>query len=66
MLGLLPHTWVAIIVLAVVGVGNTLVDVTAVTLVQRTAPHEVVARVFGVLESMLVAALGPARCWRRR
>ena len=57
-LGLLPHTAVALAVLAVVGVGNTLVDVTAVTLVQRTTPREVVGRVFGVLESMLVAALG--------
>jgi hypothetical protein len=34
------------------------VDVTAVTLVQRTTPREVVGRVFGILESMLIAALG--------
>ena len=56
-LGLLPHAGVALVALAVVGVGNTLVDVTAITLVQRTSPREVVGRVFGVLESMLIAAL---------
>ena len=38
--------------------GNTMVDVTAVTLVQRTAPREVAARVFGVLESMLTGTVG--------
>lgn len=57
-LGLLPHTAVALVALVVVGTGNTLVDVTAITLVQRAAPAEVVARVFGVFESMLVGAVG--------
>ena len=57
-LAVLPNTAVALVSFAMIGVGNTMVDVTAVTLVQRTSPREVVGRVFGVLESTLVGALG--------
>ncbi len=39
------------------GVGNTLVDVSAVTLMQRAVRDEVLGRVFGALESLLVAGL---------
>ncbi len=58
LLGTFPHTAIAVLALAVVGAGNTIVDVSAITLLQRTAPTEVAGRVFGVLESMLVGALG--------
>ena len=37
----------AVIALGVVGVGNTIVDISAMTLLQRTAPPDVAARVFG-------------------
>ena len=57
-LGLYPNTVVALVALAVVGIGNTLVDIAAMTLMQRTAPEAVAGRVFGVLDSMLVGALG--------
>jgi len=57
LLGLWPSTTVALAALFVVGVGNTLVDVAAMTLLQRAAPSEVAARVFGVLESILVGAI---------
>jgi MFS family permease len=53
-----PHQAPALVLLAVLGVGNTLVDVAALTLLQRAAPDEVLARVFGVIESLLVGAVG--------
>jgi MFS family permease len=58
LLGLFPNTPIALVALGVLGVGNTLVDIAAMTLLQRTAPEEVAGRVFGVLDSMLVGALG--------
>ena len=56
-LGLLVNTAVAVLALGLVGLGNTLVDVSAITLLQRTAPPAVAARVFGVVESMVVAGM---------
>ena len=42
----------------VVGIGNALVDVTAFTLLARMVPNAVMARVFGVLESIGALAVG--------
>ena len=52
----------ALAMMVLVGVGNTLVDVSAVTLLQRATPGELLGRVFGVLESIVIAsvALGSA------
>jgi MFS family permease len=58
LIAVLPHTWAAVLALAVLGIGNSLVDISAVTLVQRTAPHAVAGRVFGLLEATLVGAIG--------
>jgi hypothetical protein len=58
LMGAWPATVAALIFLALLGVGNTLVDVSGLTLLQRTAPPAVLARVFGVLESLIVATLG--------
>lgn len=58
LIGLWPSAAAALVLLAIVGIGNTLVDVAGDTLLQRTAPDEVLARVFGVLESLVLAAVG--------
>lgn len=58
LIGVWPDKAPAFVLLAVVGIGNTLVDVAALTLLQRAAPDEVLARVFGVIESLLVGAIG--------
>jgi MFS family permease len=58
LLGATTSSAVALVLLAGVGAGNTVVDVTAVTLLQRSAPDAVLGRVFGALESVLLAALG--------
>ena len=61
-IGLVPEVAVAAVALAVVGVANTLVDVSGLTLLQRIAPPDVIGRVFGVMESLvlLTIALGAA------
>jgi MFS family permease len=57
LVGLVPTTVIALLAWGVVGLGNTLVDVSAITLLQRAAPFAVAARVFGVLESALFAGI---------
>jgi MFS family permease len=49
---------VALGLFAVIGAANTIVDVSGLTLMQRTAADHVLARVFGVLEGLLVATAG--------
>jgi MFS family permease len=51
------NTAFVIALFAVIGIGNTIVDVSSITLMQRTADSEVLARVFGVLESLIFATL---------
>ena len=53
-----PSKALALVLLAIVGIGNALVDIGLFTVVARLAPHEVLAQVFGALES--VAAIGVA------
>jgi MFS family permease len=57
LVGIWPHKPVAILGLAVVGLANMLADVAGFTLVQRAAPQAVLARVFGVLEMTIYAAM---------
>ena len=64
-MGLLPEYAVALLAAAVIGIGNAMVDVTAFTLVARMVPDAVLARVFGVLESLGALASAWAR-WPRR
>jgi hypothetical protein len=49
---------VALILLALLGVGNSLVDVAAFTLVQRAVPDDVLARVFGVIQMLWLGSVG--------
>jgi MFS family permease len=57
LLGIWPSITAALLLFGVLGVGNTLVDVAGLTLVQRTAPDPVRARVFGVLESVFLGTI---------
>jgi MFS family permease len=73
-LGLVTNFTVALLLFAAMGIGGTLIDVAGMTLLQRAAPADVVGRVFGVLQSLmlattavgalitplLISALGPA------
>jgi predicted MFS family arabinose efflux permease len=57
LIGVWPTVLGAIILVAVFGIGNTLVDVSGVTLLQRAVRDEVLGRVFGALQSILVLGL---------
>ncbi|CAN5347613.1 hypothetical protein BH20ACT13_BH20ACT13_18960 [soil metagenome] len=57
-LGLWQAAGFALIMLGLLGVGNSLVDVAAFTLVQRAVPDEVLARVFGILQMLWLASVG--------
>ena len=57
-IGLVPRQGAALALIAFVGVGNALIDVAGFTLLARLAPDEVLARVFGVLESMVAMSIG--------
>jgi MFS family permease len=57
-IGAVPSAAVALVLLGVVGVGNTLVDVSTLTLLQRAVDNAVLGRVFGVLEGLAVATIG--------
>jgi MFS family permease len=57
LVGVWPEAVVALILFGILGIGNTVVDVAAITLLQRGVRDEVLARVFGVLEGLLVAGL---------
>ena len=58
LIGIFPAEAAALGLLACVGVGNALVDLGGFTLLARLAPDEVLARVFGVLESLAALSVG--------
>jgi MFS family permease len=57
-IGLWPEPIPAFLLLTIVGMGNTLVDVSAFTLLQRAVPDEVLGRVFGAVQSLWVGTIG--------
>ena len=60
--GLWPEPAAALVLLAILGIGYALIEGTLLTLTQRLAADDVLARVFGVQETMFVVgtALGSA------
>jgi predicted MFS family arabinose efflux permease len=57
LIGVWPNAAVAVALLGCVGIGNTIVDVAGMTLLQRAADDAVLARVFGVLESLIIGSI---------
>jgi MFS family permease len=57
-IGFWPDPIPAFVLLMAVGLGNTLVDVSAFTLLQRAVPDEVLGRVFGAVQSLWVGTIG--------
>ena len=57
LVGVWPDAWVAFVAFALVGVGNTIVDVAGDTLLQRAVPDAVLARAFAAMESVTLVAV---------
>jgi hypothetical protein len=57
-IGVSQEVVVVVIVLAIMGIGSSLVDVAGLTLVQRAVPDDVLARVFGVIQMLWLASIG--------
>jgi MFS family permease len=58
LLGIWQSIAPALLLFALLGVGNSLVDVAAFTLVQRAVPDEILARVFGVIQMLWLGSAG--------
>jgi MFS family permease len=58
LIGVVPQPLAAFVLLAFVGVGNALIDLSGFTLLARLATDVVLARVFGVLESVVALSIG--------
>jgi MFS family permease len=53
----IPELAAVLVVMALLGLGNSLVDINAFTIMQRLVPDEVMGRVFGAVESALIAGM---------
>jgi MFS family permease len=58
LIGLLPVAPAAVLFLAVLGLGNAVLDVAGFTILQRSVPNAMRGRVFGVLESGVMLGTG--------
>ena len=56
--GLVPHPAVALLMMAVIGAANAVLDVSAFTLLQRNIPNRVRGRVFSLLEGVVALTIG--------
>ena len=52
-----PQLGMVLVVMVLLGLGNSLVDINAFTIMQRLVPEEVMGRVFGATESALIGGL---------
>ncbi len=52
-----PSLWAAFAAMFIIGFANPVVDINASTILQRLAPDEVMGRVFGALDTALIAAM---------
>ncbi len=58
LIGAVPEQAAALGLLAIVGVGNALLDVSGFSVMARLAPDEVLARVFGIFEALIAMTIG--------
>ena len=58
LIGLIPFAPAAILFLALLGIGNAVLDVSGFTIMQRGVPNALRGRVFGVLESGVMLGTG--------
>jgi MFS family permease len=57
LVGGVPRTGIALLAFGLIGFANIICDVSGFTILQRGTPSEVLARVFGVLHSLIYAAV---------
>lgn len=57
LLAVMPWLSAAVVLLAITGAGAVLAEVLALTAIQRAVPLQEVARVFGILDALLVGAI---------
>jgi len=58
LIGGAPIAAVAVAGLAIIGIGNSIVDVNALTIMQRAVPDDVLGRALGALDGLLLGGLG--------
>lgn len=58
LVGGVPVSVVAVVAFAVIGIGNSIVDVNALTIMQRAVPDAVLGRALGALDGLMLATLG--------
>lgn len=57
-IALVPRAGASVAMLAVVGLGNAILDVAGFSLMQRIVPDQVLARIFGLMFGLVMAAVG--------
>jgi len=58
LIGGVPAVVLAVVALGVLGIGNSIVDVNALTIMQRAVPDAVLGRALGALDGLLLGSLG--------